>query len=188
MAFQLLINPFVQCIKKVCNGWFQSMSAGGPTARRSNFRQCTSSFRKLCCKTNHQFIHISINKFQRRCHWNNFVAKKNTNMKARAAPFYRWLISSCRLRALAVGNIQPNHPFNGQRLVPHSNLQTSAGRQCFHWLRVNCQSLCVGSVGSHHFFKHVATVCGRSRKSQKGGLLSLESNPLVETSHCQFFW
>ena len=37
-------------------------------------------------------------------------------------------------------------PFVGRRLVQHSNLHTSAGRQCLRWLRLSCQSTCFCSV------------------------------------------
>ena len=147
MAFQLLINPSVPCMK-YCMPWLVPIDVTWWTHNTSKqFAATHVKFSKtICinfavpsCKTNHRYNH-SITKFQARCHWNHcvtehpFVSMEWTGRTLQSV-VHIVLPSACICRGQHTAQ-----PFIGWRLVQHCN------RQCLRWLSWSCHNLCFCSV------------------------------------------
>ena len=116
MVFQLLINPLMPCMT-YCMPWLVPIDVSWRTHITSEqFPAMHVKFSNIICKnfvvpsckTNHLCNH-SIKRFQASCRWNHFLSQRiHLWWNARAAPCNR-SISSCRLPAFSVDNIQPSH-------------------------------------------------------------------------------
>ena len=118
------------------------MSTGGPTTRRSNFRQCTSNFRKssiLQYPSAKQTTDVSKN--FRRDAIQTILSQKfhlwTWNAQAQAALRNRWSISPYRLLAFSLDNMQTNRTTTG----PILQSPKERDRQCPRWSRMKSKPL-----------------------------------------------